>query len=1238
MNKPTNKPGLRRCRALHFYSSFKPISMKRVFLFLLVAMLCPAEWLYAQSSFTAPDTVAINDTITFTLDYQGSHPAPLFKWVITDGSHGYDSVVTSSTGRRGYEFTTDLTYRHVFENPGVYVITVETPEERLQKELVAWTPTNRCPSSYDECTAGILNGSFEDFLDIPNCEGQVDKICNWNMARVYDLLAGPGVISMHKGSPDFWHRGYDASLSSPYYCPNKYKIPYGSHAVQAPRVWTDNAFIGFYTWSKLMDFTEVEYPNPVVAHMGEYREYFQQYLEEPLLPGNTYTISFWVNLAEISNLRTDFHIGFTTKLPKSYMTLTSSNPNGSYRLEPITAAEGTLLTCTPTVGYNDWEQHTITFTYTGVEPAYYMTIGNWKDDANCNPQHGALPLIPPYPSPQYDWYVRCYYLIDDIQMVQENNVCCDVDLVIDGRGGFGRISDYTISPGMRILVEGNLDIDQNTTFTNCDIRMGAGARINVNDGKQMRLENSILHACDKMWDGIYADNPATQIVFVNSEMWDAIEGLYLTNGVQVTASGSTFKNNYHSIQLFNHNGTWPLTLTSTQFTSSGLLPPHWGRRSFKHISATNAGTINISPPIGSANTFLAAVYGIYTDKTHVTVNNNGFQFINDYNGNGYSSAICIRHTEGGNTPRNINIGTTQKNTFSNSVNGIRLQGALNAYVNKNTFTNIGSTGIYGVNTYRGIFTSDPPTIIIKENTLTNVKYGVDMYNLFKAEVLIQENDIYNPTINPLSIGIRLRNIALTDTVRCNTNTDGYLVRIIGNSVENHGKSIRNEYINCLLVDENIINMRRTPGAQFCGIGTFECPRAYIQNNTVSGDIANWQMIGIRQGNSAGVRTRCNTVTMCGPALMFEGQVSNPSLVYNNDLYDSETGVYLNFGEIGGQVGGNAQLNRWHGSFTNHFYGYFSDGTYSPFYFAGTAGTPTWPSTIFANSFPVLLPVVPTINGTYNSLWTICGNLSDAQQRADSVLLLETVSGIVNETTIPTAYMDEVSSLRKLFVYRTALENDWLLSDPDISTFVTSMVGSNYDWIYRASKKIGNGNYAEAKAELDNLVSPDPVEQVLKDGLIMYITEQTTAEGIHHVDELPKVADLLSLKEIAKECYFKYNSGTLTARTALDVLLGWEFGGECEYNAPRNEPAPSPDPELLVYPNPAGNSVTIDLLYVPEGQYNLALRDVTGKTVFSSYIYSGTTQVALPTLSDGIYIYTITDRENVLFNGKIFIKQ
>gem|GEM_PF-3325088 len=1213
--------------------------LKRVFLFLLAAMLCPAGWLTAQSSLFAPDTVALNDTITFTLDYQGSHPDPLFKWVITGAAPGYDSVITSTTGKRGYEFTTEGTYRHVFENPGVYVITVETPDERLQKELVVWFPTNRCPSYYDECTAGILNGSFEQYMDVPDCEGQIDKICNWNMARVYDLLAGPTTVSMHKGTPDFWHRNYDPSLSSPYNCYNIYKIPYGNHAEQAPLVWTDNAYIGFYTWSKVMDFTEVEYPDPIVAHMGEYREYFQQYLEEPLIPGNTYTISFQVNAAEISNLRTDFHLGFTTKLPKYYETLSASNPNGSYRLEPITPAEGTLITCTPTVGYSNWEYHSYTFTYTGVEPAYYLTIGNWKDDAGCNPQFSALQNPPPYSSPQYDWYARCYYLIDDIRMVQENNVCCAADVYIDGRGMYERISDYPIAPGQKILIEGTVRIDQNITFTNCDIRLGAGAIINVDPGVNLTFDHSTLKACDKMWKGIYANNISTQINFLNSsEMWDAMDGLHLTNGVRLnTTIGTLFKNNLHAIQLFNYNGVWPLDIKGAQFTSNNLLPPHWGWRSFKHLSATDGGTVNISPPSGSANTFWAAVYGIYTDRTHVTLNNNAFQFINDYNSNGYSSAVCIRHTEGGNTPRNINIGTTRKNTFSNSVNGIRLQGALNAYVNKNTFTNIGSTGIYGVNTYRGTFTSDPPTIIIKENTFTTVKNGVDLYNLFKAEVLIQENDLYNPTINPLSIGIRLRNITLTDTIRCNTNTDGYLVRIVKNDIENYGKGIRDELINCLLVDENEITMRNIPGVQFSGIGTFECPRAYIQNNTVTGNIANWQMIGIQQANSPGVRTRCNTVSMCGPALLFDGQVSNPSLVYNNDLYNSETGVYLNYGEIGSQIAGNAQLNTWNGTFTNHFYCYNSNGLTSPFFFYGPQPSPSWPATIVsaANS---TFPTIPVYAGSYSSLWTICGNLSDAQQRADSVLLLETVSGIVNETTTPSAFVDEVNSLRKLFAYRTVVENDWLLSDPDISAFVSSMAGSNFDWIYRASKKIGNGNYPEAKAELENIVSPEPVEDVLKAGLLMYIAEQQTAEGIHHVDALPKVADLLKLKEIAADCYFKYNTGTLTARTALNVLLGWEFSGECEYNAPRNEPAPAPDPELLVYPNPAANLVNIDLLYVPDGQYNLTLSDITGKTVYSSYIYSGTTQLNLPTLANGIYIYTVGDGEKMLFNGKMVIKR
>jgi len=64
-----------------------------------------------------------------------------------------------------------------------------------------------------------------------------------------------------------------------------------------------------------------------------------------------------------------------------------------------------------------------------------------------------------------------------------------------------------------------------------------------------------LHGCDRMWQGIFADEPNTNVVMTNTIIEDAVIGVYVKNNSNLTAINSKFINNYVGIQYDNYIST-----------------------------------------------------------------------------------------------------------------------------------------------------------------------------------------------------------------------------------------------------------------------------------------------------------------------------------------------------------------------------------------------------------------------------------------------------------------------------------------------------------------------------------------------------------------------------------------------------------------------------------------------------------------------------------------------------------
>lgn len=138
-----------------------------------------------------------------------------------------------------------------------------------------------------------------------------------------------------------------------------------------------------------------------------YREYLQVPLTSPLVNGQTYTVSFYVNLSDSSYLSVD-RIG-------AYFSVGAVGPTNNDTPLPFTpqveSPAATFLTDTV-----DWMLISGSFVAAGGED--HMIIGNFHDDANTATQATA-----------FSWPMS-YYMIDDAMVeldAEEPQACCTSD-------------------------------------------------------------------------------------------------------------------------------------------------------------------------------------------------------------------------------------------------------------------------------------------------------------------------------------------------------------------------------------------------------------------------------------------------------------------------------------------------------------------------------------------------------------------------------------------------------------------------------------------------------------------------------------------------------------------------------------------------------------------------------------------------------------------------------------------
>jgi hypothetical protein len=189
--------------------------------------------------------------------------------------------------------------------------------------------------------------------------------CQWNRATGWYNPNGTTGCSA-AGSPDYYH----TCGSGVSHLPNSGIFNLNPHS--------GNAVMGFLTWSGSLG------PN--------YREYVGTYLNSPMVPGQNYTVSFW-----ICNAYNPYYGGGSNRICLDFSNSAHFLPAGVISLVPEIEI--------PTVFFsNAWVN--FTFSLSATSNWTWITFGNFYTDANTTAQ-----LFDPAAA-----YYRAYYFIDDVEV------------------------------------------------------------------------------------------------------------------------------------------------------------------------------------------------------------------------------------------------------------------------------------------------------------------------------------------------------------------------------------------------------------------------------------------------------------------------------------------------------------------------------------------------------------------------------------------------------------------------------------------------------------------------------------------------------------------------------------------------------------------------------------------------------------------------------------------------------
>ncbi|MGE3823759.1 MAG: T9SS type A sorting domain-containing protein [Bacteroidia bacterium] len=844
------------------------------------------------------------------------------------------------------------------------------------------------------------------------------------------------------------------------------------------------------------------------------------------------------------------------------------------------------------------------------------------------------------------------------------------DLTLDGCTiELGDEASIIVEPGNTLTIT-------NSHLFACELLWGTifisqGARIEVNG-------NSLI---EDAYIGVYLPS-------ANSNSYEIENATFNKNVVHIYMSNSHVTN-AGTIELTDflcEDGGFPALLNApmdANSTFAGIV-----------ISGASADNMIIIGEEAAGNTFRNSNFGIMSYHANIKSFNNSFEDILPNNLCTSTSGVPNAYNCGSGiyTFGVPHLYVQKENNFETSRIGVYSHyGRSNVIINDNDFTDV----IHGVlvrNTW-----NPNKNVDITNNTMTDVVQGVYCLKNPRADIDIGVSGV---TSNPNTIGITPVDFMGIDfgvgvfvqETQALVNTN---VNIAYNTITGApwGIATTNTWMNNE-IRQNTITVHDNGGGTPAGIVADNSTWSGIFGNEInSGNFTEENKSGIRVSSGVGNWIVCNTTEDIGNGLLFEGALQ-PSYVIKNRMEDNHIGLVLNngtLGNIGGAGSPNvAWDNIWSGtnfSATNpntHAEGLPADdfiiyyrstgGEYQPVFNTSSGG----PTEAFDPE--------STIGNTGSEDW--CPSGVGSEEMVSPNEEKNRVLEVLTDTVTKPVYHDELTWNNKLGIYQLLLEKEDLReADSLITAFYDSCFASNMGKLMRANNAMQGwyfvgemGWYAtdeetmeEYLDTLENITTSITPEDVLRDVLLIgfekYLDEETIVDSISY--QLNSVLEILfpdstfealevkndayssgqleDLEDIAQRCPFEYGPGVYMARAMLSEMdsIAYQYRHECEYygeGAGKWDGYESGDTttieesqkEIKIYPNPANNSVSIEVTLEEGEKAEIEFWNATGAFAKRNTLKSGKTRIDISELNAGIYFYTIFINDLLQKSGKQLI--
>ncbi|MBL7916126.1 MAG: T9SS type A sorting domain-containing protein [Bacteroidia bacterium] len=789
---------------------------------------------------------------------------------------------------------------------------------------------------------------------------------------------------------------------------------------------------------------------------------------------------------------------------------------------------------------------------------------------------------------------------------------------------------------------------------------------------------SRLFSCEDMWDGIIVEDGGRVEIYPSSsyptEIYDAMTAIEVEGGSSTTKPlnirYALFDHNYIGLDLSDadyYNGLLTASdgILGIDFKcSSGKIQkqPFEGMASYAHIQLRNVSDIiigGIGSPTAYQNTFSDAVYGIRIEKDAsstvdgtIKIVNCKFDKMSEYLDSQPPSPITgcgifAQTWSAANTTIEMGVGgttSTAKNIFSNSQNGIILNGNITSIIKGNEFSNL-TQGIRLFANNNPV--ANPTSVIINDdNVFYHVSTGI-YANRMRCPVEISSNQFsnigYNPVIPPNS-PLSFRNTAIT--VQNPVTGINDVVRIFGNTLNDNRIGIHTRNISGVSIGSDTEASPYTGTPNFIyfnqleftsnhrGIWVESCPGAKIQENTIRNfstapPTSGILFTGIALNESIDNFVNKNSCIELPTAMAIRGDNADTELHCNviENILLNGNGINLTNASLpdqGDLLSGATWDNLWYGFSSMFGITGFPNGPFAWLYDDDlTEYNPN------ADPFTLIPTLVPN---ALNDACTI--------QAANPTPFRDARYARIAEDSLEfTSHISEFTYKQLDFLYKKLNKDTLLLyqstsKDSVFQNFYNYNLNSNFGIFARVDSLIRAGNLSTAFSLNNSINDTNQIESNLK-GVNSIIISKIL------LDSALTTADSLTLFDIAWQDPITGGRGVFYARAILfleieDNAASSRFGGSLNQIEPLKQEEES---GFKVFPNPTSDQC-MALFSASTSKYVLELRDAVGKLLNSYEISPGSQSklFSVSYLSPGIYLISLKNQQNIVKYTQLIIQR